>query len=724
MVWQEQGYEVLLTGRTYPNPEPLDRPYRTERFHCRFHRGPLFYLEFQWRLWKLLRRERPDVYLANDLDTLWPHAFWAKRRGKPLVYDSHEYFLGAPELESRPLVQGLWRWVEKRFFPQITSGITVNHSIAQAYYAEYGQSMNVVRNVPLLPEGGLPFPKQGDDQQETRRLAACRLLNLPMDRPIWILQGAGINVDRGAEELLEALGQHPTALLLIVGSGDALAGLQKTAEQQGWTGDKVHFIGRVAREELHQYTQAAHIGFSLDKPKSQNYRWSLPNKLFDYFQAGIPVIASDLVEVTAHLGEAGLILPETSPSAILAAVDSLLQADRYRAAVQAAQEAAHRYHWEHEKETWKALIARLEGEKTVHLWSMDRLEPPAYGGTLEVAGQVDRFVEAGYQVVVHATTKANYAHVQPLRLSDYPGVQFKTYKRNRRAIVSWRRPYIVGSRVSASLRRALHVAKGRHVVQGTHLTGLQFPAHAVLRWHNPESRYYASLSDYATGLMRGYLRWEAFKLSRWEAQLARRWKGPVWTLTVMDAQAWSVLGGAPAEVVPAQKRFNGSLPTNPSLAPTILVPGKFSVAENERAARWSAYLPLGVTWAGHGFSAELRKLATTRGINLLESPSDPRMAEAFSQASMVLVHAEHSLGLKLKLIQACYQARWIIAHEAAVAGLDWTKEMSILTYHDAESLQDAVQTALSIGWDATRSEKTRQARSPWTEPVSVGELLS
>ena len=100
------------------------------------------------------------------------------------------------------------------------------------------------------------------------------------------------------------------------------------------------------------------------------------------------------------------------------------------------------------------------------------------------------------------------------------------------------------------------------------------------------------------------------------------------------------------------------------------------------------------------------------------------MAEVFSEASMVLVHAEHSLGLKLKLIQACYQARWIIAHEAAVAGLDWTKEMSILTYHDAESLQDAVQTALSIGWDATRSEKTRQARSPWTEPVSVGELLS
>lgn len=718
------GYEVVLAGRDYPNPAPLDRLYRTERFRCQFRKGPFFYLEFQWRLWKLLRREKPDVYLANDLDTLWPNAYWAKRRGKALVYDSHEYFLGAPELESRPFIQSLWRWVEKRCFPEITAGVTVNHSIAQAYYAHYGQSLNVVRNVPLLPEGGLHFPIDGDEAQEQRRLQACAELQIPSDRPIWILQGAGINIDRGAEELLEALGQHPSAFLLIVGSGDAFPALENAAAQHGWIDEKVRFVGRVPRDVLRRYTQAAHIGFSLDKPKSQNYRWSLPNKLFDYFQAGIPVIVSDLVEVVAHLGEAGLVLPKTSAAAILEAVEKLLEPETYRLAMKSAQEAAHRYHWENEKSTWEALIQRLQGDKTVHVWSMDRLEPPVYGGTLEVAGQVERLIEAGCQVVLHATTNNTYAHAEALTLRDYPGVQFKTYRRNHWAIASLNRPYTVGSRNTRSLRRALQTASGKHAVQGSHLSALRFPAAAVLRWHNPESLYYRSLSEYSSGFKRMYLRWEAAKLARWERQLALRWEGPVWTLTSKDAQHWKALGGRGALVVPPQKRFEGMPPLTPASEQTMLVPGKFSVIENDRAARWSANLPLRIIWGGHGFSNSLRSLASAKNVDLLELPSDARMAQAFNEASMVLVHAEHSLGLKLKLIQALYQGRWIIAHEAAVAGLDWTEEMSILTYKDPQSLAHAVETALKIGWDRARAEKTHLARVPWTEPLSVGDLIA
>ena len=726
LAWMERGYHPILVGRTFPNPSPVERPYETIRLPCRFQRGPFFYLEYQMRLWSLLRKARPDVYLANDLDTLWPQAFWASRRQKPLVYDSHEYFLGAPELESRPWIQSLWRWVERRTMPRVDFGVTVNASIAQAYYAEYGQSMDIVRNVPLLPEGGLPFAAEGDLQQEERRLLACRALGLPEDRPIWILQGAGINMDRGAEELLQAAGAHASALLLLVGSGDAIPSLQAEAQHQGWIHEKVRFVGRVGREELAQYTRAAHVGFSLDKPKSQNYRWSLPNKLFDYFQAGIPVIASGLVEVEKHLGTAGKVLSHITPETILEAVGSLMKSDTYASASRAAQASAHRFHWGNEKRVWHQLIDRMEGIHTVHIWSMDRLEPPPYGGTLEVKGQLESLLAAGFQVVLHATAKERLAHPVPLQMTDYPGVQWRTYRRKKGAFWSFFTagiPYMVGSRKSRQMQHSLNMAKGHHLVQGTHLTGLTYPASAILRWHNPEALYYKSLGEIQKGFKALYLRREATLLSHWETNLAKRWQGPVWVLSPVDALLWIALGGKPPLVLPPQKKFPGSIPLEPAQRTMLLVPGKFSVPENAQAACLTHGLSVSVTWAGHGFSKELRRSAAHHGITVLDQPDDAMMHTAFAQASMVLVHAEHSLGVKLKLIQALYQARWILAHEAAVQGLSLSEEAGILTYTDRLSLEKAIQTVENLGWDTDRAIKAEEARRFWTQPLQASSLL-
>jgi hypothetical protein len=107
------------------------------------------------------------------------------------------------------------------------------------------------------------------------------------------------------------------------------------------------------------------------------------------------------------------------------------------------------------------------------------------------------------------------------------------------------------------LRAALATANGKHLVQGTHLTGLNFPAEAILRWHNPEATYYRSLASYSTGLKRAYLRWEAAKLLRWERDLAKRWQGPVWALTAGDAQAWQALGGILPRSSPSESAFPG-----------------------------------------------------------------------------------------------------------------------------------------------------------------------
>jgi glycosyltransferase involved in cell wall biosynthesis len=669
---------------------------------CRVNHGPLFYLEYQVRLWFALKRLRPDVYLANDLDTLAPNVWWAMRRSKPLVYDSHEYYLGAPELESRPVVQRLWRIVERYGVPRTDFRVTVNQSIADQYTREYGGTWDVVRNVPLLTE--LPWGPDGEWPDAAERQQAVRAeLGLPADKTLWILQGAGINVDRGAEELVEAASQCPDVELVVVGSGDAIPQLQQHASAKGWT--NVRFVGRVPREELQRYTQAADLGFSLDKPKSQNYRWSLPNKLFDYFQAGIPVVAGDLVEVARVVREAGAgtVLEQLTPQSVIDAARALMQPTAYAAASHAARRAAHHYHWGHEGQVWQRLIDRLEGRATHHIWSMDRLEPPQYGGTLEVLGHVRAVVSKGQQVVVHAFTRQALSSKVP-----FTEVHINVLQRARtpRSL----RPWIVQSRQTRIARHQAAVQRGTVTYHGLHCSGLLNDG--ILRLHNPESQYYASLARQASGLKKGYYLAEAWALRRWEQHLATAWSGPVSALTPMDARAWNALcPRSLAEWVPPHHPFTVSVPVGPAETPLVLAVGKFSVEENAAAIKGllAANPPLApLCFAGHN--------APKGTPHYVDRPSDDELNALYANAQVVVVHAEHSLGIKFKLIQALLQGRHIVAHAHAVEGL--RLEGRVQTYTTWSEAYALIRGAQQEPWTPEHSAHAVEVAARFANPHS------
>ena len=95
------GFEVKLIGRFLPESKPLERVYQTKRIKLFFTKGALFYAFFNFRLFFVLIFSKVDIYHSNDLDTLLANYLAAKIRRKELVYDSHEYFLGVPEIQDR-----------------------------------------------------------------------------------------------------------------------------------------------------------------------------------------------------------------------------------------------------------------------------------------------------------------------------------------------------------------------------------------------------------------------------------------------------------------------------------------------------------------------------------------------------------------------------------------------------------------------------------------------
>jgi glycosyltransferase involved in cell wall biosynthesis len=367
MVLQELGYNVLLVGRQLPQSMPIERQYATHRMRLLFNKGALFYAEYNIRLFFLLlggkgrkgesgkggEKVRRDLIVANDLDTLLASHLAARLRGTHLVYDSHEYFTEVPELEGRA-ARKVWLAIERWIFPKLRHIITVNESIANAYHQRYpqlhkrGVSIHVVRNIPMHRELG--------------PLSTRKQLGLPEDKFILILQGSGINVQRGGEEAVEAMAHLPEAYLLIIGGGDAWPVLKEIVAGQRLE-HRVRLIGRMPYEEMMQYTRNADLGLSLDKDTNLNYRFSLPNKLFDYFRAHIPVLATDLPEVAAIVRryDAGIIIPRPEPQIIASHVKELITNAACRHALrQNAIFAANSLDGEREKDALKALFQRLD----------------------------------------------------------------------------------------------------------------------------------------------------------------------------------------------------------------------------------------------------------------------------------------------------------------------------------------------------------------------------
>lgn len=350
------NHEVLLVGRVQKNSLPISRKYNTKRFNLWFNKGFLFYANYNVRLFWFLLFSKSTLLWSNDLDTLPANFLVSKLKGIKLVYDSHEYFTQVPELVNRPKIQKIWLSVEQWIFPKLKNVITVSPQIANEYKAKYGINITVIRNLPIkLKEY---YEVSAPARKGSGRCAGTDGKNIKIDCKKTIIYQGAVNVNRGIEPLIEAMQDIENAHLYIIGDGDIFDKIVQQIFDLSLQ-NKITLMGKIPFEFLPHYTHQADLGVSLEENVGLNYKYALPNKLFDYINAGVPVLTSNLPEMEVivskyHVGET---ISTITPTAITEKINQLF-GDKEKLAeyTQNCLKAKEELCWENEEQKLYAFI--------------------------------------------------------------------------------------------------------------------------------------------------------------------------------------------------------------------------------------------------------------------------------------------------------------------------------------------------------------------------------
>ena len=335
----EIGYDVLLVGRKLKKSLPIQRNYRTKRFRLLFNKGVLFYTEYNIRLFLLLLFTKKDMLFSNDLDTLLPNYIISVFHRKKLVFDSHELFSEIPELVNKQQVKNVWLYLEKTIIPKLQNVITVSDSIKNHYHNLYGISPIVIRNIPKIKK----------ISQKNFEIDA-------KGKKVILYQGS-VNIGRGIELMIDTMALLDEYLFIVIGDGDILEQLKEKVSNLSLH-DKVKFIGKKTPEELKELTPNATIGMSLEEDLGLNYKYALPNKIFDYLHANVPVIVADLPEMRGLIKRysIGEILTERTPKTLAKTIVSMTN-NSYEKELKTAKKELN---WSKEKEKLISIFSKLD----------------------------------------------------------------------------------------------------------------------------------------------------------------------------------------------------------------------------------------------------------------------------------------------------------------------------------------------------------------------------
>lgn len=312
------------------------------------------FMEFQKKCVQRALQFKPDIVHCHDVYTLPMGKKIINKLGSnlKLVYDSHELWREASNNASMPgPLLRFQNYIEKDVIKRCHGVITVSNSIGRYLIDTYK-----LKKPPVIIRN-IPFRNKGDVSNNIFR----EKFGISRNKKIVLYQGQ-VSTGRGIEVLLDLIEKlNQKIVLVILGNGDKVQHYKNEVTGRG-LGNRVFFHEAVKPDVLMRYTSSADLGMSLINNQCLSYYYSLPNKMFEYIQAEVPVVCSnfpDMKEIIDLYGVGSYSDPEDKEGLLKAITEILYNDEQYNKFKECCRQAKNELNWECEQEKLFKLYERL-----------------------------------------------------------------------------------------------------------------------------------------------------------------------------------------------------------------------------------------------------------------------------------------------------------------------------------------------------------------------------
>jgi len=312
-------------------------------------------------------------------------------------------------------------------------------------------------------------------------------------------------------------------------------------------------------------------------------------------------------------------------------------------------------------------------DKHLHIVCLDVPYPADYGGVFDLFYKIKSLHEAGINIHLHCF---EYGRGEQEELEKYCASVNYYKRKNSYQSFSFRLPFIVSSRADSGLLKNILKDDYPVLLEGIHCTyflhtGDLKNKKVFVRLHNVEYEYYDELSKTTYNIFEKiYFRIESTLLKKYEHSIAGKAK----FIAVSEKDKATYLQNCNAQIVkflPVFLPFD-KVNSEAGRGNFCLYHGNLSVPENEKAALWLIKnvfnnLEIPFVIAGKNPSTCLETMARGNdNICLVANPGEQQMEDLIKKAQVHLLPSFNKTGIKIKLLNALFNGKFVITNAAAV----------------------------------------------------------